>query len=63
MPVEPLWYHADSIPNRMPSLQLTTEVQYGEGHWSADTALVLAEKGIATVEDLLYYCPIVTRTD
>jgi len=40
----------------MPSLQLTTEVQYVKGI-GPRTALVLAEKGIATVEDLLYYLP------
>ena len=40
----------------MPSLQLTTEVQYVKGI-GPRTALVLAEKGMATVEDLLYYLP------
>jgi ATP-dependent DNA helicase RecG len=40
----------------MASLQLTTEVQYVKGI-GPRTALVLAEKGIATVEDLLYYLP------
>jgi ATP-dependent DNA helicase RecG len=41
---------------RMPPLQLSTEVQYVKGI-GPRTALVLAEKGIATVEDLLYYLP------
>src|SRR5256885_8227842 len=40
----------------MPPLQLTTEVQYVKGI-GPRTALVLAEKGISTVEDLLYYLP------
>ena len=40
----------------MASLQLTTEVQYVKGI-GPRTALVLAEKGIGTVEDLLYYLP------
>ncbi len=40
----------------MASLQLTTEVQYVKGI-GPRTALVLAEKGISTVEDLLYYLP------
>ncbi len=40
----------------MPSLQLTTEVQYVKGI-GPRTALVLAEKGISNVEDLLYYLP------
>src|SRR5437762_2042920 len=40
----------------MPALQLSTEVQYVKGI-GPRTALVLAEKGISTVEDLLYYLP------
>jgi len=40
----------------MPPLQLTTEVQYVKGI-GPRTALVLAEKGISNVEDLLYYLP------
>src|SRR5437588_4660832 len=40
----------------MPPLQLSTEVQYVKGI-GPRTALVLAEKGISTVEDLLYYLP------
>src|SRR5207253_8008567 len=40
----------------MASLQLITEVQYVKGI-GPRTALVLAEKGIATVEDLRYYLP------
>ena len=40
----------------MPSLQLSTEVQYVKGI-GPRTALVLAEKGVSTVEDLLYYLP------
>jgi ATP-dependent DNA helicase RecG len=45
-----------TIQIRMPSLQLTTEVQYVKGI-GPRTALVLAEKGISNVEDLLYYLP------
>src|SRR3954468_11987447 len=51
-----LWYYATSTPKSMPGLQLTTEVQYVKGI-GPRTALVLAEKGISTVEDLLYYLP------
>jgi ATP-dependent DNA helicase RecG len=40
----------------MASLQLSTEVQYVKGI-GPRTALVLVEKGISTVEDLLYYLP------
>src|SRR3954465_14249196 len=40
----------------MPGLQLTTEGQYVKGI-GPRTALVLAEKGISNVEDLLYYLP------
>ena len=40
----------------MPPLQLSTEVQYVKGI-GPRTALVLAEKGISNVEDLLYYLP------
>ena len=43
--------------NRMASLQLTTEVQYVKGI-GPRTAQTLAEKGVATVEDLLYYLAI-----
>src|SRR5256885_435684 len=40
----------------MPPLQLTTEAQYVKGI-GPRTALVLSEKGISNVEDLLYYLP------
>src|SRR5438270_3594410 len=51
-----LWYYADSASHPMPSLQLTTEVQYVKGI-GPRVAEVLTAKGIATVEDLLYYLP------